>query len=111
VATFSVIVGTRGRATLMRTLESITTQLAPGDELFVLRDDSGDAGDTPRNETMHRAAGSHLLFMDDDDVYLPGAFATMPRFPDEHPGRSGSSEWSTRRGRSAGASRSSATAT
>jgi hypothetical protein len=73
----------------MRTLESITTQLDPGDELFVLRDDSGDAGDTPRNETMHRAAGSHLLFMDDDDVYVPGAFAKMRRFANENPGRIG----------------------
>jgi glycosyltransferase involved in cell wall biosynthesis len=89
VATFTVIVGTAGRKTLRRTLKSITSQLQPGDELFLLRDDSGDAGDTPRNETMHRAAGSHLLFMDDDDVYVPGAFATMRRFADENPGQIG----------------------
>ena len=89
MATFSVIVGTAGRKTLARTLRSITSQLEPGDELFVLRDDSGDAGDTPRNQTMHRAAGSHLLFMDDDDVYVPGAFAKMRRFADENPGRIG----------------------
>jgi glycosyltransferase involved in cell wall biosynthesis len=89
VATFSVIVGTAGRKTLGQTLRSITSQLEPGDELFVLRDDSGDAGDTPRNQTMHRAAGSHLLFMDDDDVYLPGAFVKMRRFADENPGRIG----------------------
>src|SRR5436190_10010048 len=73
----------------MRTLKSITTQLEPGDELFVLRDDSGDAGDTPRNQTMHRAAGTHLLFMDDDDVYAPGALARIRRFADENPGRIG----------------------
>ena len=89
MATFTVIVGTAGRKTLRRTLRSITSQLEPGDELFVLRDDSGDAGDTPRNQTMHRAAGSHLLFMDDDDVYVPGAFAKMRRFADDHPGRIG----------------------
>ena len=87
MATFSIIVGTAGRKTLMRTLRSITSQLEPGDELFVIRDDSGDAGDTPRNQTMHRAAGSHLLFMDDDDVYLPGALAKMRRFADDNPGR------------------------
>ena len=89
MATFSIIVGTAGRKTLERTLKSITSQLEPGDELFLLRDDSGDAGDTPRNETMHRAAGSHLLFMDDDDVYVPGAFAKMRHFADENPGRIG----------------------
>jgi glycosyltransferase involved in cell wall biosynthesis len=89
VATFTIIVGTAGRKTLRRTLKSITSQLEPGDELFLLRDDSGDAGDTPRNQTMHRAAGSHLLFMDDDDVYVPGAFAKMRRFAEDNPGRIG----------------------
>ena len=89
MATFSIIVGTAGRKTLKRTLRSITPQLEPGDELFILRDDSGDAGDTPRNQTMSRAVGSHLLFMDDDDVYVPGAFAKMRRFADENPGKIG----------------------
>jgi len=89
LATFSIIVGTAGRKTLRRTLKSITSQLEPGDEIMLLRDDSGDAGDTPRNQSMHRAAGTHLLFMDDDDVYVPGAFAKMRRFADEHPGRIG----------------------
>ena len=89
MATFSIIVGTAGRKTLRRTLKSITSQLEPGDEIMLLRDDSGDAGDTPRNQSMHRAAGTHLLFMDDDDVYVPGAFAKMRRFADEHPGRIG----------------------
>jgi glycosyltransferase involved in cell wall biosynthesis len=89
VATFSIIVGTAGRKTLKRTLKSIVSQLEPGDELMLLRDDSGDAGDTPRNQSMHRAAGTHLLFMDDDDVYVPGAFAKMRRFAEENPGRIG----------------------
>jgi glycosyltransferase involved in cell wall biosynthesis len=89
VATFSIIVGTTGRKTLRRTLKSITSQLEPGDELMLLRDDSGDAGDTPRNQSMHRAAGTHLLFMDDDDVYVPGALAKMRRFADENPGKIG----------------------
>src|SRR5712691_1809101 len=56
---------------------------------MILRDDSGDAGDTPRNDAMPRARGTHLLFMDDDDVYVPNALATIRRFADENPGRIG----------------------
>lgn len=89
MATFSIIVGTAGRNTIKRTLRSITSQLEPGDELMIIRDDSGDAGDTPRNDAMPRAAGTHLLFMDDDDEYAPGALARMRRFADENPGRIG----------------------
>ena len=89
MATFTIILGTSGRNTLTRTLKSITAQLEPGDELMIIRDDSGDAGDTPRNQSMSRAAGTHLLFMDDDDVYVPGALAKMRRFADENPGKIG----------------------
>ena len=87
--TFSIIVPTTGRPTLMQTLASIVEQFEPGDEVIVLRDDSGDLGDTPRNQTMHRARGTHLLFMDDDDQYERGALATIRRFAEEHPGRIG----------------------
>jgi glycosyltransferase involved in cell wall biosynthesis len=55
----------------------------------VLRDDSDDLGDTPRNQTMHRARGTHLLFMDDDDQYARGALARIRRFAEEHPDRIG----------------------
>jgi glycosyltransferase involved in cell wall biosynthesis len=89
VATFSVILATRGRRTLARTLDSFLHQLGPGDELMIVCDASGDAGDSPRNDAMPRARGSHLVFIDDDDVYAPGAFATMRRFADENPGRIG----------------------
>jgi glycosyltransferase involved in cell wall biosynthesis len=87
--TLSIIVATAGRPTLRRTLASITPQLEPGDEVFVLHDDSGDAGDTPRNSAMPRARGTHLAFLDDDDVYVPDALEKMRRFAREHPGRIG----------------------
>ena len=89
MATFTIILGTAGRKTLRRTLRSITSQLEPGDEIMIIRDDSGDAGDTPRNDAMPRARGTHLLFMDDDDVYVADALAKMRRFADENPGRIG----------------------
>jgi glycosyltransferase involved in cell wall biosynthesis len=87
--TLSIVVATAGRPTLQRTLASIAPQLEPGDELFVLRDDSDDAGDTPRNDAMPRASGTHIAFLDDDDVYAPDALEKMRRFAREHPGRIG----------------------
>lgn len=87
--TLSIIVATRGRTSLKRTLRSIARQLQPGDEVFVLCDDSGDAGDTPRMKAMPRARGTHLTFIDDDDVYTPGALERLRRFARENPGRIG----------------------
>lgn len=87
--TLSIIVATGGRKTLKRTLRSIARQVQPGDEVFVLCDDSGDAGDTARMKAMPRARGTHLAFIDDDDVYAPGALEKMRRFAREHPGRIG----------------------
>src|ERR1051326_8011975 len=87
--TLSIIVATRGRKTLKRTLRSIARQVQPGDEVLVLCDDSGDAGDTARMNAMPRACGSHLAFIDDDDVYAPGALETLRVFARENPGRIG----------------------
>src|SRR5438445_5018813 len=87
--TLSIIVPTRGRKTLKRTLRSISRQVQPGDEVLVLCDDSGDAGDTARMNAMPRACGTHLAFIDDDDVYVPDALEKMRRFAREHPGRIG----------------------
>ena len=89
MVTLSILLAAGGRRTIKRTLKSIVPQLEPGDEVMIIRDDSGDAGDTPRNEGMPRAAGTHLLFMDDDDVYVPDALAKMRRFADANPGRIG----------------------
>jgi glycosyltransferase involved in cell wall biosynthesis len=85
--TLSIIVATIGRPTLTRTLASIASQLAPGDEVIVVRDASGDPGDTARMDAMPRARGTRLAFMDDDDVYAPDGLAKMRRFASEHPGR------------------------
>jgi hypothetical protein len=87
--TFSVVVPTRGRRTLVGTLASIVEQLEPGDEVLVRCSRDEDFGNSARQSLVERAAGSHLLFMDDDDQFAQGAFAVMRAFAREHPGRIG----------------------
>jgi len=93
----SIIVPTLGRHTLARTLASMP--LRPGDEWIVVAD-----GEQPHARTtceamsqvryfetpvthhyghaqrafgMRQARGTHIAFMDDDDVYVPGAREQM----------------------------------
>jgi glycosyltransferase involved in cell wall biosynthesis len=85
--TVTVIIPTCGRPCLAAALASVTPQLEPGDQVLVIRDASGDWGHTARNAAMPRAAGDVLLFLDDDDVYFPGALEAVRRAAAEHPGR------------------------
>jgi glycosyltransferase involved in cell wall biosynthesis len=55
----------------------------------VIRDDTGDWGDSARNSAIARATGTHLVFMDDDDEFVPGALASMRGFAERHEGRIG----------------------
>jgi glycosyltransferase involved in cell wall biosynthesis len=87
--TFSVIVPTSGRPTLASALASVASQLAPGDEIIVVCSDDNDFGNAARNSAIERARGTHLVFLDDDDEYLPGAFAAMREFAADHPNRVG----------------------
>ena len=87
--TFSVIVPTRGRRSILPALESITEQLEPGDEVLVRCSRDEDFGNTARQSMIERAKGTHLLFMDDDDQFARGALATIRTFAREHPGRIG----------------------
>ena len=87
--TFSVIVPTRGRRSILPALESITEQLEPGDEVLVRCSRDEDFGNTARQSMIERAKGTHLLFMDDDDQFARGALATIRAFAREHPGRIG----------------------
>jgi glycosyltransferase involved in cell wall biosynthesis len=87
--TFSVIVPTTGRMTLLATLESILEQLEPGDEVIVRCNADGDYGNAARRSMISRAKGTHLLFIDDDDQFARGAFTTIRRFAEAYPGRIG----------------------
>lgn len=87
MAAFSVIVPTRGRRSLAATLDSVADQLEPGDEILVRCTRDEDFGNAARQSLIERAAGTHLVFIDDDDQLASGALATMRRVADEHPGR------------------------
>jgi glycosyltransferase involved in cell wall biosynthesis len=87
--TLTVIVPTSGRQTLNRALASAAKQLEPGDEIIVICNRDYDFGAKARNDAMTRARGTHMLFLDDDDEYLPGALERVRRFAAEHPGRIG----------------------
>ncbi len=94
----SVIVATIGRASLTPALQSLADQpLGPADEVIVVGADTpairdqvtpfgyqflghppgGNWGYTERVYGIARATGTHLAFLDDDDVFLPGALAAM----------------------------------
>jgi hypothetical protein len=79
MSSLSIIVASSGRSTLPRALASVTAQLQPGDELLVDVNDNAPWGHRARNRMMPRARGDHLLFLDDDNIYLPDALATIRR--------------------------------
>ena len=83
----SVIVASSGRPTLQATLCSIAPQLEPGDELLVDVNADGDWGHRARNRMVTKATGDWLMFMDDDDEYVPGAFQTVRDTVALNPGR------------------------
>jgi len=109
----SVVIPTIGRPTLERTLDSvISAKYRAGDEVIVVGDGkipeaerlvtanthrmnaiyhetekTGGWGGPQRTLGMHLASGTHLLFMDDDDVYAPTAFEIIRKAALEHPSK------------------------
>lgn len=95
--TFSVIIPTIGRPALSKAIGSILTQVGDHDEVILVGADTsfvreeaaligarvcphppaGDYGYTERAYGIAQAVCSHLVFLDDDDEYVPGAFAAM----------------------------------
>lgn len=69
----SVIIPTIGRDTLDAAVASCDGAY----EVVVQPNSDGDRGYQARTEAIRRATGTHLAFLDDDDVYLPGALETM----------------------------------
>jgi hypothetical protein len=59
--------------------------MASGDELLVIRDDAAKWGNSSRDRAMSVATATHMLFMDDDDVYAEGAIAVARLHVSEWP--------------------------
>lgn len=70
----SVVIASSGRETLGRAIESARSQMQVGDEILVSVNADCPWGHKARNYLMKAARGDYLLFMDDDDAYVPGAF-------------------------------------
>lgn len=83
--TFSIVVPTLGRDTLGRALASIVSEIRPGDEILVECSNENDVGNSARQRGIDAATSSHILFCDDDDVFLPGALDVMRQFAAERP--------------------------
>ena len=77
MTTLSVIVASSGRPTLARTIESVRSQMQSGDECLVSVNFDCPWGHAARNQLMIAARGDALMFLDDDDVYVPGALAVV----------------------------------
>lgn len=104
----SVIIPTIGRASLRQALESVVGQLSDNDEVIVVVDgmadlprqiakefgpqvrvdwikEANDYGGSPRNKGMELATKPHLMFIDDDDMLLPGAVDRIKQVIAEKP--------------------------
>jgi len=104
--TVSILVATIGRPTLERALASITRQARAGDQVMVIGATQeiadraaaagcwfaqvrpgNDWGASERAAVMPHVTGDYIAFLDDDDVYLPGARDAMEEAMLAAPGR------------------------
>jgi hypothetical protein len=69
----SVIIATSGRETLQDAVDST----AGAHEVHVVHDNSKDFGNSVRNDWMQKCSGTHIAFLDDDDVYTSDAITAM----------------------------------
>lgn len=74
----TIIVASVGRDTLADTLDSFAGQLEPEDQVLIDVNRDAPFGHKARNRMMPLAKSENgLCFMDDDDVYTPGALKVM----------------------------------
>jgi hypothetical protein len=84
--TFSIVIATSGRPALTDTVAALTPQLQSGDEILIQRLDCPWGGQA-RNNALPRCAGTHILFIDDDDKHLKGALEFVREKVEQTPKR------------------------
>ncbi len=72
----SIVIATTSRPSLLTCLASIAPQAREGDETLVVLDAPlhGGWGYVAHNRGLDAARGTHVIFLGDDDDFLPGAF-------------------------------------
>lgn len=87
MATISFIIPTIGRPSLKRTLSSI--EKWPRDEMWVIQHvpPSGTWGNLERKEGIAKSTCDYLVFIDDDDYYVPGHRVIMEAAIRKNPGK------------------------
>lgn len=110
MTTIGVVIATRGRASILRTLQSISYQgLYKGDDILVVGDglnaptrdivevfgppfryiatgQTGDWGHSQVNYGIKKVGGDVVVIQDDDDIFAPRAFEQIRWLYSEHPG-------------------------
>lgn len=81
--TLTCVIPSIGRQTLDRAIRSAQD----ADEILVMRNEDGDRGYKARNEAVAKAKTSHLIWLDDDDVYAPGAIGVFREAARQNPGQ------------------------
>jgi len=75
----SIVIATTGRPTLLDALASIAPQAREGDEVITILDAPmhGGWGHAAHNRGARAATGTHLIFIGDDDDFLPDGLARV----------------------------------
>lgn len=83
----AVVIPAMGRAHLGATVASVVPQLTKEDQLIIEMDWplTWDYGNRARDIGAARAKTSHIWFLDDDDLALPGALEAMRQAIEEDP--------------------------
>lgn len=86
-AGLSIIVVSKGRPTLMRTIHSVVSQMRPGDQLILDVNADHPQGHVAHNRQLPNVTGDVLLGVADDDYFMPGAFDLVRKRYAENPGQ------------------------